>query len=118
MVHRSVATADARLEVDCTSRQPARTDQKPRRVLCRHHFDLLVTEDSMGQSPAIQATAGERRLIAGKIWSGGNDWQFVSLFAAPTDHIFVVFRGQAYSAQPTSLTTVSEGWSRFLLGIG
>ena len=27
----------------------------------RHHFDILVTEDSMGQSPAIQATAGERR---------------------------------------------------------
>jgi len=84
----------------------------------RHHFDVLVTEDSMGQSPAIQATAGECRLLAGKIWSGGDNWQFARRFAGPTDHIFVVFRGQVYSAQPTSLTAVSEVWSRFLRGIG
>jgi hypothetical protein len=59
----------------------------------RHHFVVLVTEDNMGQSPVIQATAC--RLLAGKISPDGNNWEPPDRFAAPTDHIFVVFRGRA-----------------------
>jgi hypothetical protein len=79
-----------------------------------HHFDVLMTEDSMGQSPVVQATAGECRLLVGKISPDGDNWQLPRRFAAPTDHIFVVFRGQVYPAQPTSLTAFSDLWSRFL----
>ena len=84
----------------------------------RHSFDVLVTEDNMGQSPLLQATAGACRLLAGKISSDGDNWQLPRRFAAPTDHIFVVFRGRVYSTQPTSLTALSELWSRFLRETG
>jgi hypothetical protein len=84
----------------------------------RHHFDVLVTEDNMGQSPVIQATAGACRLLAGKISSDGDNSQLPHRFATPTDDIFVVFRGRVYPAQPTSLTAVSDLWSRFLRETG
>ena len=84
----------------------------------RSHFDVLVTEDNMGQSPVIQATAGACRLLAGKISSDGDNWQLPRRFAAPTDHVFVVFRGSVYAAQPTSLTAVSNLWSRLLRETG
>jgi hypothetical protein len=86
----------------------------------RHHFEVLVTEDGMGlwQSPVIQATASACRLLAGKISSDGDDWQLTQRLVAPTNHIFVVFRGRVYPAQPTSLTAFSELWSRFLRETG
>jgi hypothetical protein len=84
----------------------------------RHNFDVLVTKDNMGQSPVIQATAGACRLLAGKISSDGDNSQLPRRFAAATDHIFTVFRGRIYSAQPTSLTAASEVWSRFLREMG
>ena len=84
----------------------------------RHHFDALATEDDMGQSPVILATTGACRLLAGKISSDGDTWQMPRRFASPTDRIFTVFRGRVYSAQPTSLTAVSEVWSRFIREVG
>jgi hypothetical protein len=84
----------------------------------RHHFDVLVTEDNMGQSPIVLATASECRLLAGKISSDGDNWQLHRRFAAQTDHIFVVFHGRVYPAQPTTLTAFSDLWSRFLRETG
>jgi hypothetical protein len=84
----------------------------------RHHFGVIVTEDDMGQSPVIQATAGVCRVLAGEISSNGGNWQLPRRFAAPTDHVFVVFHGRVYSTQPTLLTAVSDLWSRFLRQTG
>jgi len=84
----------------------------------RHHFGVVVTEDDMGQSPIIQATAGACRLLAGKISSDGGNWQLPRRFAAPTDHVFVVFHGRVYSNQPMLLTAASDLWSRFLRRTG
>ena len=41
----------------------------------RHHFGVIVTEDDMGQSPIIQATASACRVLAGKISSDGGNWR-------------------------------------------
>jgi hypothetical protein len=84
----------------------------------RHHFSVIVTKDDMGQSPIIQATAGACRLLAGKISSDGGNSQLPRRFAAPTDHIFVVFHGRVYPNQPTLLTAASDLWSRFLSRTG
>jgi hypothetical protein len=84
----------------------------------RHHFGVIVTEDDMGQSPVIQATAGVCRVLAGEISSNGGNWQLPRRFAAPTDHVFVVFHGRVYSTQPTLLTAVSDLWSQFLRQTG
>jgi hypothetical protein len=86
--------------------------------LARHQFDVIVTEDNMGQSPAVEATAGACRMLVGKISSDGYTWQLAHRFAAPTDHVFVVFDGRVYSTQPTSLTAASDLWSRFLRETG
>jgi hypothetical protein len=84
----------------------------------RHHFGVIVTEDDMGQSPVIQATAAACRVLAGKISSDGGNWQLPRRFAGPTDHVFAVFHGRVYSTQPTLLTAASDLWSRFLRPMG
>jgi hypothetical protein len=86
--------------------------------LARHQFDVIVTEEKMENSPVIDATAGSCRILAGKISPDGDTWQLVHRFAAPKDHVFAVFDGRAYPAQPTSLTAVSGLWSRFLREMG
>jgi hypothetical protein len=42
----------------------------------------------------------------------------ISELATSTDRIFIVFRGNVYTEQPTWLTLVTHLWSRFLREMG
>jgi hypothetical protein len=95
------------------------TELKERIVefLAQQQFKVAVTEDIVEDMPAIQASRGACRMVILK--TPPNGWRrHMNGLTAPTDQVFIIFRGIVYTEQPTWLTLVAHLWSRFVRKVG
>jgi hypothetical protein len=96
------------------------TELKERIVefLAQQQFDVAITEDIVEDMPAIRASREACRMVILKTAPNGWRRHMISERTAPTDQVFIVFRGIVYTEQPTWLTLVAHLWSRFLRKVG
>jgi hypothetical protein len=81
--------------------------------LARHHFDVVVTNESLNRMPMIRATAGSCSMIV--VRSSAYGWsQDMIRSMAGQDRVFVVFAGRVYAEQPVLMTLLAQLWSKFL----
>jgi hypothetical protein len=86
--------------------------------LTRQHFSVSMMERAEEGKPAITASSGSCRMIVMRSPALGWDRDLVRRYADAEDQVFVVFRGQVYSDQPTFQTAVDALWSRFQRELG
>ena len=84
--------------------------------LSRHKFD--ITERIVADIPVIDATAGACRMIVVEASPDGWMRDFIHHILGPTEHQFIVFRGNIYTEQPTWLTLTDQWWSKSLRKLG
>jgi hypothetical protein len=86
--------------------------------LIHQHFTVVVSEQVAEGQPIIRATVGACRILIAKSPAVGWDRDLVRGYATATDRVFVVFRGNVYSDQPTWLTVSDFLWARVRREIG
>jgi hypothetical protein len=88
------------------------------KFLERNHFNVVVTDEVVNDTPIIQATTASCYLQIARLTPDGSNRNLIRHIAAGTDHSFVVFRGAVYAQQPVLWTVVNYLWSRFLRELG
>jgi hypothetical protein len=86
--------------------------------LFRQHFNVASAEKIEEGRPMIQATAGACRMLVAKSTAIGSDRDVIRRLAAPTDHVFIIYRGRVYVDQPTWLTVSDFLWARLRREMG
>lgn len=86
--------------------------------LVRQHFGVSITERVEEGKPAVSAISGSCRILVAKSPAIGWDRDQIRRYASAEDRIFVVFRGQVYSDQPTFRTVLDALYSRFQRELG
>jgi hypothetical protein len=84
----------------------------------RNHFDVVVTDEIVNDTPIIRATTASCQLHVARLTPDGSNRNLIRHFAAGTDRSFIVFRGAVYSQQPIFWTVMDYLWSRFLRELG
>lgn len=84
----------------------------------RNHFNAIVTDEIVIDTPIIQATTASCRLQVARLSPDGSNRDLIRHRAAGTDRSFIVFRGTVYTQQPILLTVLNYLWSRFLRELG
>ena len=72
--------------------------------LVRQQFEVHVLEEWSDDMPIIRATSNRCSMEIAKASPDGWNDDLLRARAAPTDHVFTVFRGTVYVNQPTWLT--------------
>ena len=80
----------------------------------RNHFNVVVTDEMVNDTPIIRATKASCHLQVARLTPDGSNRDLIRHLAAGTDRSFVVFRGTVYTQQPILLTVLDYLWSRFL----
>ena len=88
------------------------------RFLERNHFNVVVTDEVVNDTPIIRATTASCHLQIGRLAPDGSNQDLMRHIAAGTDRSFVVFRGAVYAQQPVFRTVLNYLWSRFLRELG
>jgi len=88
------------------------------KFLERNHFNVVVTDELVNDTPIIRATTASCHLQIGRLTPDGSNRNLIRHVAAGTDRSFVVFRGAVYAQQPVLLTVLNYLWSRFLRELG
>ena len=88
------------------------------KFLERNHFNVVVTDEVVNDTPIIRATTASCHLQIGRLTPDGSNRDLIRHIAAGTDRSFVVFRGAVYAQQPVSWTVLNYLWSRFLRELG
>ena len=88
------------------------------KFLERNHFNVVVTDEVVNDTPIIRATTASCHLQIGRLTPDGSNRNLIRHIAAGTDRSFVVFRGTVYAQQPVLLTVLNYLWSRFLRELG
>lgn len=86
--------------------------------LVRQHFEVSISERAEEGKPSITASSGACRILIAKSPAVGWDRDLIRRYADAEDQIFVVFRGQVYSDQPTFRTVLDALSSRFRRELG
>jgi hypothetical protein len=86
--------------------------------LARQHFAVSVSEKVEESKPSVGANSGSCRILVARSPAVGYDRDLIQRYAEADDHVFVVFRGQVYTDQPTFLTVSDALWSRFRRELG
>jgi hypothetical protein len=86
--------------------------------LVRQRFIVTTFQNAQVGEPAIQASAGDCRILIAESRSEGSDQDRLRHYATARDAVFVVFGGRIYAEQPTWLTTFDYLWSKFLRELG
>jgi hypothetical protein len=86
--------------------------------LTGQHFSVSMMEHAPEGKPALIANSGSCRIIVMRSPALGWDRDLIRRYADAEDQVFVVFRGQIYSDQPTFQTAVDALWSRFQRELG
>jgi len=84
----------------------------------RNHFNVVVTDEMVNDTPIIRATKASCHLQVARLTPDGSNRDLIRHLAAGTDQSFVVFRGTVYIQQPILLTVLDYLWSRFLRELG
>jgi hypothetical protein len=84
----------------------------------RNHFNVVVTDEMVNDTPIIRATKASCHLQVARLTPDGSNRDLIRHLAAGTDRSFVVFRGTVYTQQPILLTVLDYLWSRFLRELG
>jgi len=84
----------------------------------RNHFNVVVTDEVVNDTPIIRATTASCHLQIGRLTPDGSNRNLIQHIAAGTDRSFVVFRGTVYAQQPVLWTVLNYLWSRFLRELG
>ena len=84
----------------------------------RHHFNVVVTDETVNYTPIMEATTASCQLQIARLTPDGSNRDLIQHFAAGKDRSFVVFRGAVYEQQPVFLTVLAYLWSRFLRELG
>jgi len=88
------------------------------KFLERNHFNVVVTDEVVNDTPIIRATTASCHLQIGRLTPDGSNRDLIRHIAAGTDRSFVVFRGAVYAQQPVLWTVLNYLWSRFLRELG
>jgi hypothetical protein len=80
----------------------------------RNHFDVVVTDEIVNDTPIIRATTASCQLHVARLTPDGSNRNLIRHFVAGTDRSFIVFRGAVYGQQPIFWTVMDYLWSRFL----
>ena len=88
------------------------------KFLERNHFNAIVTDEIVIDTPIIQATTASCHLQVGRLAPDGSNRDLIRHLAAGTDRSFIVFRGAVYTRQPIPWTVFNYIWSRFLRELG
>ena len=88
------------------------------KFLERNHFNVVVTDEVVNDTPIIRATTASCHLQIGRLTPDGSNRNLIRHIAAGTDRSFVVFRGAVYAQQPVLWTVLNYLWSRFLRELG
>jgi hypothetical protein len=86
--------------------------------LVQHQFDVVISQEIVEDMPTIRASSEACRMLISKTSPYGWRRHVISELAAPTDRVFIVFRGMVYTDQPTWLTLATSLLSRFLRELG
>lgn len=86
--------------------------------LVGQHFSVSTMERAEQGKPAVIARSGSCRMLVIRSPALGWDRDLIRRYAEADDQVFVVFRGQIYSDQPTLKTVVDALWSRFQRELG
>jgi len=86
--------------------------------LVQHQYNDSISEEIVEDMPAIRASKEACRMLILKSSSNGWRRHMISELTAPTDQVFIVFRGMVYTEQPVWMTLVTDLWSRILLKFG
>ena len=84
----------------------------------RNHFNVVVTDEMVNDTPIIRATTTSCNLQVARLTPDGSNRDLIRHLVAGTDQSFVVFRGTVYTQQPILLTVLDYLWSRFLRELG
>ena len=82
------------------------------------HFNVVVTNEVVIDTPIIRATTATCDLQIGRLTPDGSNRDLISHLAAGADRSFIVFRGSVYTEQPILWTVLDYLWSRFLRELG
>lgn len=88
------------------------------KFLERNHFNAIVTDEIVIDTPIIQATTASCHLQVARLAPDGSNRDLIRHRAAGTDRSFIVFRGTVYTEQPILWTVLNYLWSRFLRELG
>jgi hypothetical protein len=84
----------------------------------RNHFNVVVTNEMVINTPIIQATTASCYLQIARLTPDGSNRDLIRHLTAGTDRSFIVFRGTVYTQQPILWTMLYYLWSRFLRQLG
>jgi hypothetical protein len=84
----------------------------------RHHFDVVVDDDVVKNTPILRATTSSCNLQVAQLNPDGSNRDLIRHIVAGADRSFVVFRGKVYAQQPILWTVLNYLWSRFLRELG
>jgi hypothetical protein len=85
----------------------------------RNSFDVVETNIMVNYDlPVMEATNDSCRLLITTLTPDGSSRDATRLLAGDTDRLFVVFRSNVYTQQPTLWTLLYYLWSRFLRELG
>jgi len=85
--------------------------------LARHHFDVVVMDETLNRMPMIRATAGTCSMVVVRTSAYGWSRDIIRSIAGQNG-VFVVFAGRVYAEQPVLMTLLAQLWSKFLYEIG
>ena len=88
------------------------------KFLERNHFNVVVTDEVVNDTPIIRATTASCHLQIARLTPDGSNRDLIRHLAAGTDGSFIVFRGTVYAQQPVLWTVLNYLWSRFLRELG
>jgi hypothetical protein len=100
------------------SQEGTKSSSKIAEFLVRQRFTVATFQNAQVGEPAIQASAGDCRILIAESRSDGSDQDRLRHYATARDTVFVVFGGRIYAEQPTWLTTFDYLWSKFLRELG
>src|SRR4249919_2268371 len=72
----------------------------------RNHFNVVVTDEMVNDSPIIRASTSSCQLQIARLTPDGSNRDLIRHLAAATDRSFVVFRGTVYAQQPILRTVL------------
>ncbi|WP_454632731.1 hypothetical protein [Bradyrhizobium cenepequi] len=82
------------------------------------HFNVVVADQSVNDTPIIRATTATCQLQVARLTPDGSNANLIRHLAPGAEHSFVVFRGAVYTRQPVFWTVLDYLWSRFLRELG
>ena len=74
----------------------------------RNHFNVVVTDEMVNDTPIIRATTASCHLQIARLTPDGSNRDLIRHLAAGTDRSFVVFRGTVYTQQPILWTVLAS----------